>query len=161
MKSRSILLLLITLTVLSLGYWWMLDSEQNERVRVEEAKRLFSFAPADIAEMSVMSEDSRTTVAKRIEDGTWVITNPFEIEAYSLLWERMADQFANLSQERMLTEEPDDLAQYELDDPRVVVEAVTRDGQQVKVAFGTTDPTESGRYAQIDDKAVVLLSPTA
>ena len=161
MKSRSILVLLVTLTVLSLGYWWMLDSEQNERVRVEEAKRLFSFAPADIAQMTVTSEDGRTTVGKRREDGTWVITNPFEIEAYSLLWERMADQFANLSQERMLTEAPDDLVQYQLDDPRVVVEATTQDGQPVKVAFGTTDPTESGRYAQINDKAVVLLSPVA
>ncbi|MBN2309229.1 MAG: DUF4340 domain-containing protein [Candidatus Hydrogenedentes bacterium] len=158
MKFRTTAILFGVLVLLCLGYWASLHWEQTAEREAVEAKRLYSFTGDALARLGVQQEDDPESVGERAEDGTWAIVAPHRIDAHQELWNRMADAFANLLNERTIEEEPGGLAGYELDQPRLRVHAVTRTGEEHRLAFGKLDPYQKDRYVQVDGGPVVLIS---
>ena len=157
MKLRGTLNLVIVLVVLCLLYWLVVRSEQEtERTRIE-ASRLFPCAAADIDRISIRQEDAPEVLAERGADGLWAITEPHAIEADQIMWDRMADIVASLSQARSIEEDPQDLALYELDKPRLSVAAAAGSDAALQAAFGKMDPTQSCRYVQVNRGPVGLV----
>ena len=161
MKPRTTILLLVALCALCAGYYLMLRSEEQRRLHHEEMKRVFTFEPGDLRTISIQQEDRRPTVGVRDDQGVWRITEPYALDAYQELWDRVAAHLAGLMDERTIEEDPDTLDDYELDYPRLVVTAETRNGETGKVAFGMAGPLQTNRYAQINGGPVGLVDEDA
>lgn len=160
MKTRTNIALLAVLLALCAGYWYMVRSQHQHKVDVAEAKRLFAFAPDDVSTITIEREGERATTGVRGADGNWSITAPLAVPANGLIWERVAKNIAEFSNQRTIEETPKDLAVYKLDGPRLKVTAATKDGAAIDLRFGEMDPTQKFRYAQLGEGTVFLAGPS-
>ncbi len=159
MKARANIALLAVLLALCAGYWLSVRSQQQRKIDVAEAKRLFAFAPDDVATVTILREGERASTGARGPGGAWRITAPMDIPANSVVWDRVAKTVAELSNQRTIEKKPADLAVYKLNEPRLKVSAVAKDGTKIDARFGDMDPTQKFRYAQLADGPVYLVSP--
>lgn len=159
MKARTNIALLAVLLALCAAYWYMVHSQQERKKQAVEAKRLFSFAPADVTTVSILREGERTSTGVRDADGTWRITEPMEIPANPIIWDRVAKTLAEFANQRTIEEKPTDLSLYKLDTPRLKVTAKTKDGESIALQFGEMDPTQKFRYALLGEGPVFLAGP--
>ena len=157
MKPKATLALVAVLVLLCLGYWLTQHMEERTVQKREEAKRLFTFAPEDVSRMVVRHEADQPTVGERGEDGHWAIVSPYSVDANQVLWERVAKQVAELKNQRVIEENPKELAAYELDDPRLTLTASTRSGEEHRIIVGKAEPFQKNRYARIDDGPIILI----
>lgn len=161
MKFRNTVQLGALLVLLILGYflWGFLNQKQEQGA--QEAKKIFSFAPEDIRKVTVHRLDEGPTVGVRAEDGTWSIAEPNpSIKPNVALWERLAAQTARLMNERSLGPDATDLESYGLDVPRLTI-GVAAGGQDYTLRFGYLDPTQTLRYARLDEGPVFLVDKSA
>ena len=161
MNARSTLILLAVLTVLVGAYWLMLRSEEHSRTRDHEARRIAPFEIEDITRIAIAREDGDPVAAERDSEGRWRIVEPYEVEAAQRAWNRVAARLTELVNERTITEDPEDLGMYGLDEAEVAITAAAADGQEVSVRFGAMEPTQTQRYALSHDGAVFLASVDA
>jgi hypothetical protein len=158
-KTRTTLLLLWALAALCLAYWLVLRREEGQRQEAVEAKRVFSFAPAELSKITVEREGERPTDGMRNPDGSWRIISPYALAANQQVWERVAKHLAELSNERTIEELPMDPSLYGLDTPYLRVTASAGDNDNVAVVVGNLDPTKKFRYARLPDGPVFLVHP--
>ena len=162
MSARVTAVLLVVFVALCAAYWWALSREDRNKVRVFEAKRVFSIKPGDLRKISIQRLDETPTVATRADEKeSWAIVQPRPIDAFQHAWTRAADALANLSNERPINAGPVDLAQYGLDKPRVTVTATTADGKELRVALGAGDPTQTRVYAKTADMGIFMVPKEA
>ncbi|MCC6797837.1 MAG: DUF4340 domain-containing protein [Candidatus Hydrogenedentes bacterium] len=157
MKTRTNIALLAVLLALCVGYWYAQRSKEQHKINVAEAKRLFAFAPTDITSITIEREGERASTGVR-DAGSWRITAPMTIPANSLIWERVAKNIAELTNQRTVTD-PGELSVYKLDQPRLIVRATAKDGTKVDLRFGEMDPTQKFRFAQSGGDTIFLAAP--
>lgn len=158
MKPKSTLLLLAVFAVLAGAYWATGQFRKREAVQIQQAKRLFSFAPEAVKRIELKRVDGPLCAGERAEGG-WRFLQPNPtIEALPLIWDRMAGALAALSNERTIAEAPADLKQYGLAEPRLVFSAETESGETIKLIFGATEPTQVNRFARLNDGPVFLVN---
>ncbi|MBI5092610.1 MAG: DUF4340 domain-containing protein [Candidatus Hydrogenedentes bacterium] len=158
MSARVTAILFAVFVALCAAYWWAISRENTNKVREFEAKKVFSVKAADLRQISVQRTDEVATVAERSDEKSpWAITKPYPIQAYQHAWARVAEAFANLSNERPIDPSGKDLAQYGLDKPRVTVSATTAGGQENKISLGAADPTQTRVYALVEGQGVFLV----
>ncbi len=157
MKFRTTAILFGVLATLCLGYWASFWWEKSVEVRNIETRRLFPFDIGDLASISVQQENLPATVGVRDDAGTWSIAKPYSLQANPVLWSIVAKAFVDLSSDRTIEESPEDLAIYELNQPRLTVAATTRDGAQLEISFGKLDAYQRSRYALVGN--TVVLTP--
>jgi hypothetical protein len=160
MSYRAAIALLVVFAVLCGGYWLMLRHEESRRQAVFDAGRLFDFKPEALRRVSIQVEDRSPTVGVTEGNGRWRIIAPHELDAQDEVWAKVAANLAELYRERIIENAPSDLADYELNDPRLQIEFTTAGGVSHRVVFGKTGPMQVNRYAQIDGGAVVLTPDT-
>lgn len=122
-----------------------------------EAKRLFAFNPPDVTTLSITQQGGEPVEAVRGEDGTWSFAGAHaQIPANGPLLDQLAAVIAVTTNERPIAESAPDRALFELDPPKLIVEAGTKDGELVQLNFGGLDPTNRHRYTQLGDGPVFL-----
>lgn len=161
MKFRNTVQLGALLVVLILLYFgWQLMQRQSAAV-IHEAKRVFDFEAADIRELTIQQLDAPPTTGARDEAGAWSITAPHPaIKPNVLLWDRVAAQAAGLLNERTLPEGGLGPESYGLDLPRLTI-GLEAKGADHMLRFGFLDPTQTYRYARLDEGPVFLASKDA
>lgn len=157
MKFRTTAILFGLLVLLCLGYWVSLRWEKSVEIRDIETRRLFPFDLEDLASLSIQQENLPATVGVRDDAGGWSIVEPYSLEANPVLWSMVAKAFVDLSSDRTIEESPEDLAVYELDQPRLTVAVTMQDGEKHRIAFGKLDVYQRSRYALVGD--TVVLTP--
>lgn len=157
MKTRTNIVLLTVLLALCAGYWYMQRAKEVHKAEVAEAKKLFSFAPADVSSITIEREGERASTGVR-DANSWKITEPMAIPANSLIWDRVAKNLAEFANQRTVID-PDELSVYKLDNPRLKVRATVKDGTKVDLRFGEMDPTQKFRFAQMGDGTIFLANP--
>ncbi len=161
MKFRHTIQLGALLLLLVLAYFGMqlLHTEMEEQA--VEAKKVFTFAPESIRKLSIDQLDAAPTVGVRQEDGSWTIVEPNpDIRPFERLWNDVATKVAELKDERSLPKEATDLETYGLNIPRLTVTAEVAGTDHV-MKFGYLEPTQTYRYAQIDDGGIFLVHKDA
>ncbi|MBX3180274.1 MAG: DUF4340 domain-containing protein [Candidatus Hydrogenedentes bacterium] len=161
MKFRNTVQLGALLALLILAYFgWQYFQAQSEQL-AQEAKRVFSFEGADIERLSIDQVDAEPTAGARDESGSWTIREPNPtIKPNAELWDRVAEQTARLMNERTLPEGALGLEAYGLELPRLVV-GLESGGARHTLRFGFLEPTQTLRYAQLDDGPVFLVKKEA
>lgn len=161
MKPKTTAVLGVVFFLLCGAYFGALWFESYWRQRAVQQKKVFSFEAGDFRKISIQQEKQRPVVASKDATGTWHIEAPYPLDAYQEIWNRIAAHLAELSTERLLEENPKEVSHYELDVPRLTVEAETFEGAKLKITFGMPGPTRKNRYAQVNDTAILLVREDA
>ncbi len=157
MSTKSTIAMVAVLAILIGVYFVWGASERALERREQAAKRVFEFDAEAIQDLTI-EQDGAKPVSGRRDGDTWVIERPEGVPANPMVWDRIANTLAALSNERTVTEDPEDVAEYELAPPLLTVSATLTDGQTIRFTAGGKDPFEMHRYARVDDNEVFLIT---
>ncbi len=162
MRLRSTLALVVLLAALCAAYWGMEHLGARRVTVAQQSRMLFQFKPDAVRALTIHPVNGIPVAAERDAGGPWRITEPnATIRPLQLLWNRVAEKFAGLNNERTVTENPGDLKQYGLDVPQLSVEARVEGAEPVKIFVGDVEPTQRYRYARLGNGPLFLLSTDA
>lgn len=157
MRTRTTIVLGAVFAAMVAVYAFTNVRAHREVYQAWEAKRLFTFAPGDVTTLSITQLDGTPVEGVRGADGTWTFAGDHvSIPANGPLLDQLAAVVAATTIERPIAESAPDRALFELDVPKLVVEAGTKGGELVQLNFGGLDPTNRHRYAQLGDGPVFL-----
>jgi hypothetical protein len=154
-SAKTTFALLAVFLLLCLSYFGLIQYREYAAERRAEAQRLFTLAPEEIEKISIQQENRPPTVGLR-RGGEWRIVEPRELEAHDPLWERVARNFAEAGEQRIISE-GGDLELYGLHAPTLAVRAWGEDGEENLFEFGIMGPTQQSRYARVNQGPIVLI----
>lgn len=157
MRPRTTVALGVVFLAMVFAYAFTNVQAHREVYRAWEAKRLFTFAPEDVTTLSILQQGGEVVEAVRGANGTWAFVgdNAPAVPNGPLL-DQLAAVVAVTTNERPIAESAPDRTLFELDPPKLVVEAGTKGGELVQFNFGGLDPTGRHRYTQLGDGPVFL-----
>lgn len=164
-NTVTIILLLLVLILVGLGYG-MLKShndkieKEKEGQESEDSKVMLNDFEADsIVNISITSPDGSLLFVK--EEDTWVLDGEEDYPLSQSKITSMAAGIANLSAERLVVEEPEDLSEYGLDEPAILVKAVTIEGREYSLQIGDKLATDVDYYGIATNDTAVYVIPMA
>jgi hypothetical protein len=153
---RSFVVLLVVLVGLG-AYLYFVESKRPA-ADADTKEKAFSVEAAKIAEFTIKSESGEETTVRK--NGTeWQIVAPVTAKPDSSEVSGITTNLASLDIQRVIDENPSDVAQYQLDKPRLEV-TFKADGRTHTLKIGRKTPPGSDLYARIDDQTRVVLVPS-
>ncbi|MEQ1574608.1 MAG: DUF4340 domain-containing protein [Vicinamibacterales bacterium] len=151
------LILVVVLAGLG-GYIYFVEMKKPEASADSKAKA-FNVTAEQIEELEIKVTGGDTSLARRT-DSAWKLVQPVEADADGSELTNMASSLATLDVQRVVDENPTDLAQYGLNPPAVEVGFRTKDQKnQGRLQIGDKTPTGGDVYAKRpDEKRVFLVS---
>jgi hypothetical protein len=152
---KSTLALVVVLGGL-LGYIYFVDRERPEP-GTEVREKPFEVSPENIIEVALRNAAGETARVQRI-DTAWQLLEPEKSEADATEVASMTSSLASLEVQRVVDENPADLAQYGLNPPRIEV-AFRANGETEfdRLLIGDKTPTGNELYAKTPDQSRVFL----
>jgi hypothetical protein len=158
----------IALAVVLVGlaaYIYFVTSKKPDSGTAPPKEHVFASLDGDkIDELTIKSESGDTTTVKK-DKGTWDVTAPLETKADEQEVSAITSNLATVDITRVVDENPTDLKQYGLDQPRVEVDFKASgdkaSGDSHRLFIGAKSPTGSDLFARRDaDKRVLLIPAT-
>src|SRR5690606_22350013 len=119
MKQLRTLIILVVVLGGLLGYLYFVDAERPVG-DIEEKPEVFDVEADDIEALRIRSRSGETTELTKT-DGNWRITSPIEAPADASTVGSITSNLAALSIQRVVDENPTDLARYGLAEPTLEV----------------------------------------
>jgi hypothetical protein len=155
LRSTGILLLVL----IGLGaYIYFVTWREPDPAQSTENRVYKPLIADEIVEFTIKAESGSVTTARKTGD-TWEIVVPRTLPASVQQINGMTSMIAYLDVVRVIEEEPTDLAQYGLDNPRITVDFKVLDGRSFgALHVGRRTPTGASMYARrADEKRVFLI----
>ncbi len=160
-NTITIILLLLVLILSGIGYG-MLKSHNN-RVEREKAEKeaednsvmLNDFEADSIVNLTVTSKDENFAFVK--EGDTWILQGEEDYPLSQSKLTSMAAGIAKLSATRMVVENPEDLSEYGLNQPSILIKAVTTEGKEYSLQIGDKLPTDTDYFGTTSDDTVYVI----
>jgi hypothetical protein len=150
---RSFLGLLAILIALG-AYLYFVESKR-EAGDASNREKVFTVEPDAIEEITVRSESGdRTTLRKSGSD--WQIVEPLKTGPDNAEVSGLTRNLSDLEVQRVIDDNPQDLAQYGLASPRVEI-AFKAAGQERRLLVGRKTPPGTDLYAKLADRPRVFL----
>jgi hypothetical protein len=157
MRGLKSLLGLVVVAAALGAYVYFVESKRPVGGAAADLPRLFSVKADDIAEVSVKSASGETTTVKKI-GGAWQITQPLATAADEAEVSGIVSGLTSVDASRTVEENPGSLAQFGLDQPRIVVGFTTADGKQARqLLIGDKTATLGDLYAKLPNEKKVFL----
>jgi hypothetical protein len=113
--------------------------------------------PEKIAEITIVSSKGESTTLRKV-NGAWRITAPIDVPADVTEATNVASNLASADAQRVVDEQPKDLATFGLAKPRVTVTfQVAGEKAPRRLLLGDKNPSGSDLYAQVPDSPRVVL----
>jgi hypothetical protein len=156
---RSTLVLLAVLVGL-MGYIYFVEWKKPAGTEGEEAKpKVFAVAADTIAELSVRSGNEPATVLKK-NGSEWEIIQPVQTAADDSEVSGVTSSLASLEIQRVVEENPGNLATYGLASPHVDIGFKAEGDKDYRhLLLGDKTPTGGDMYARLPDAKRVFLVP--
>jgi uncharacterized protein DUF4340 len=154
---RSFAGLLVILIALG-GYLYFVESKRPAGDEGPKRDKVFTVEADKIEEITVKSESGeRTTLHKSGSD--WQIVQPVTGKPDSAEVSGITSNLASLEVQRVIDENPGDVAEYGLAQPRIEV-TFKAGGKEHRLFIGRKTPPGTDLYAKIDDQKRVFLIPS-
>ena len=152
--GRSFIVLLVV--ALGLGaYLYFVESKRTPGGDAEKRDKVFAVEAEAIDEVTIRSESGDTTTVKK--SGTeWKMVSPAETAADAAEMSGITTNLSTVEQQRVIDENPSNLAEFGLTEPRVEV-AFKTGGQEHRLLIGSKTPTGSDLYARTGAQPRVFL----
>jgi hypothetical protein len=152
---RSTIALVVVLGAL-VGYIYFVDRERP-LTETEPKAKAFDVSPENIEEVAVTNAAGETARVQRI-DTSWQLVEPERADADATQVASMTSSLASLEVQRVVEENPGDLAQYGLDRPRIDVAFRVRGQKEFqRLLIGEKAPAGGDIYAKTPDQSRVFL----
>ena len=151
---RSFIVLLIVAIALG-SFLYFYESKQTPGAESEPRDKVFALEAEQIDEVTITSESGEQTTLKK--SGTdWQVVSPVTADADDSEGPGIARNLATLEQQRVVEENPADLKDFGLAEPRIRV-AFKAGGQEHALLIGSKTPTGSDLYAKTGAQPKVFL----
>lgn len=150
----------IVLIVIGLGlgaYLYFVESKRDPS-GVDKKDKVFAIESDKIDELTVKAESGEKTTLKK-SGSDWQIVEPLSAPTDSANVSGITSNLSSLEISRVIDENPQDVAEYGLNEPRVEV-AFKAGGQPHQLFIGRKTPAGNDLYARIDDSKRVFLIPS-
>jgi hypothetical protein len=159
MRSGKSLLALVVVLGGLVAYLYFVDSKRPVTPEGTEARdKVFTVDAGKIEEISIKASSGDTSSLKRAKDG-WQVTSPVTTKADESEVSNLTSNLASVEVSSVVDEQPKNVDQYGLKDPKVVVTFKTDDHKEHRLRIGTKTPTGGDVYAQRGDEKRVFLIP--
>jgi len=153
---RSFLVLLVVAA--SLGAYLYFVESKREPSDGEKKDKVFTVESDKIEEITVKSESGeRTTLRKNGNE--WQIVQPVSGQPDSAEVSGLTTNLSTLEIQRVIEENPQDLGEYGLAQPRIEV-SFKAGGQEHRLHIGRKTPPATDLYAKLGDQKRVFLIPS-
>lgn len=142
---RSFLGLLAILIALG-AYLYFVESKRTPGSETEKKDKVFSVEADAIDEITIKAESGDTTTLRK-SGSDWQIVAPTTAPADGAEVSGLTTNLASLEQERIIDENPSDVKEFGLAEPRVEV-TFKSGGQEQKLFIGSKTPTGGDVYAR-------------
>jgi hypothetical protein len=140
------------------GYLYFVESKKPAGGDAEKKEKAFTVEADKIEEFTIKSESGeRTTLRKSGSD--WQIAQAPGVKPDSGEVSGITSNLSSLEIQRVIDENPSDLTEYNLTQPRVEV-GFKAAGKDHKLLIGRKTPPGSDLYARVDDQKRVVLIPS-
>jgi hypothetical protein len=153
---RSFLALLVVLIGVG-GYAYFVESKRDP-LDADKKDKVFTVQADQIDEITVKSESGEQTTLRK--SGTeWQLAQPVTAQPDSAEVSGLTSNLSSLEIGRMIEENPGDLTEYGLAQPRIEV-AFKSGGKERRLQIGRKTPTGTDLYAKVADEKRVFLIPS-
>ena len=153
---RSTILLLVVLAGLA-GYIYFVDANRDPADADANPKVFVELSADSIEEIEIRNASDETSLARRVDEN-WQLVEPNAAEADAGVVGTVTSNLASLEVQRVVDENPADLAQYGLNPPRIDVAFRVEDQQDVqRLLVGDKTPTGGDLFAKRPDETRVFL----
>lgn len=154
---KSLLVLVVVLAGLG-AYIYFVESKKPEGGETSAGPKVFDVKPDAIDELTVKAANGDRTTLKKV-NGAWQITAPVAAPAEEAEVSGIVTNLASLESGRTIDENPKDLSQFGLAQPRVEVAFKTAGGKEQRLLVGDKTATQGDIYAKLPaGKKVFLIS---
>lgn len=154
MNFKTTLILLIVFCILLGGVFLIQHLEKGK----EDQNKLVALS-SDNVEKMVFDNGKETITFKKDSKGNWRITQPLQAQADNYEVNRLADDFSDLTLERVVEEEVSNPQKYEIPQKKVTLYYKDQD-QPVKILVGAQNALDDTFFAQREDDPRVVLIPS-
>jgi len=156
--AKSLILFVVVLAGLG-AYIYFVESKKPAGGEAAASPKIFAVKGDDIGEITVKASGGDKTTLKKV-NGAWQITEPLPTAADEAEVSGIVTNLTTVDATRTVDENPGDLAQFGLADPRIVIGFKTADGKQSKqLLIGEKTATLGDLYAKLPhEKKVFLIS---
>ena len=141
-----------------LGWYAYRDAKKGPVDDTPKHDKVFSVDASKIDEIEIKSESGeRTTLQRKGQD--WTIVQPAPAAPDQAAVSGITSNLASMEMQRVIEENPSDVAEFGLATPRVEV-TFKAGGQQHRLQIGQKSPTGSDVYARLADQKRVFLIPS-
>ncbi len=160
----TIIILLVILAVSGVGYTLLSihqakkDKQEAEKTEPEESITLYSMKAEEITQIHFINSSHDMTLVK---DGElWKDSADPDFPVNQEYAQTMAEETGELTASQLVVKDPEDLSQYQLDQPRFTVELTNQSGETRKLVIGEESVAAGGCYAYVDqaDQVYVIAS---
>jgi hypothetical protein len=151
---RSFLGLLAILIALG-AYLYLVESKRTPGADEDEKEKVFAVQENAIDEITIKAESGETTTLRK-SGSDWQIVAPTTAPADSAEISGLTMNLSSLEQQRVIDENPADVKEFGLAEPRVEV-TFKSGGQEQKLQIGSKTPTGGDVYARTAASPKVFL----
>lgn len=157
----TIIVLLAVLAASGIGYAFLSGKQagkQDQDTADTQEISLYSVKAEEITKIRFVNSSQDMTLVK--EEDIWKDSADPDFPVNQEYVETMIEEAGELTASQLVVENPDDLSQYELDQPPYTVEITDQSGTVKKLAIGMESVAAGGCYAYVDqaDKVYVIAS---
>ncbi len=159
MRGLKSLLVLVVVAAGLGAYIYFVESKKPEGPAADAAPKVFTVKSDDISEVTVTSAGGDRTTLRKV-NGAWQITEPLSTAADEAEVSGIVTSLATVDATRTVDENPRDLGQFGLSQPRIAVAFKTADGKQSReLLIGDKTPTLDNLYAKRPNEKKVFVIP--
>lgn len=151
-KASTLVLLLGVLLLMILLYCLVINKKEAEEVK-EEVINLTTLESDRVTEISYTING--TTLSYSKSDDTWFDESDNKAPVNQDYITNMLSKISNLSADKIVVEEAEDLGEYGLDKPTMMINVTSDDKTTVELSIGDSLGVGSGYYAKLADKNTV------
>lgn len=155
--KKFVALFLVFAGMAAFVYFYEIQGEESRKAAETSEKSLLGWTEDDIATLEIDRAGQDPIVMGRV-GGEWKITQPVQGAADRFPVDALLGNLAEAERAASFDAGAEDLAQYGLADPKVVVKATSSGGVQKILKLGGEDYTGAQVYAMLDDDPTVLLT---
>ena len=153
---RSTILLLVVLAGLA-GYIYFVDANRDPADANANPKAFVELSADSIEEIEIRNDSDETSLARRVGEN-WQLVEPNAADADAGVVGTVTSNLASLEVQRVVDENPADLAQYGLNPSRIDVAFRVEDQQDFqRLLVGDKTPTGGDLFAKRPDETRVFL----
>lgn len=147
-KSITLIILILLATVLIIAYFLLVNNNKEkaaEENTIEDTIILSSVKIEDVIRIDYNNGAGTTSYEKK--DGKWQNKEDIKEEIDQTTIDGKLNEIGEIKALRLVTEEPENLGEFGLDNPSVTINAALKDGSSVSIMLGSAVPGDSGYYA--------------